>query len=415
MHHARRTPGRPGQGQGTARRREQPVGRRPQHDPCDGRLPRRPRSFLGVQQALGTASCRRQVREQLVARRRRGQRLRLLRLGPVPSVPDAGLTDADLLDRPLGPGGGPEDRRALKFARTLVENRGKVTDADLRAVREAGFGDAEIAEIVAHVGLEHASPTTSTTSPARPRLPQGPGPWPREVIGVPGRPVLRAGPRLTEEQPMRQYPSDIAFTPAVKARPDGERFAGRVRQGRAEPGLADPCNARTGGVPGRAGHVLPRHGQRRGPAVHPVPGRPAGLPEGARRPDACVRRLRRQPPVHHPRQPVGEPEGVHLPDGLRQPASGSSCGARPGWSRTTPPCSSGSATRSTRARSSGPIVFTIEAWDINCPQHIHRRFSEQQVGPVIEQLQAAHRRVGATTRRTAGSRDLTGAPRKPEP
>jgi predicted pyridoxine 5'-phosphate oxidase superfamily flavin-nucleotide-binding protein len=33
------------------------------------------------------------------------------------------------------------------------------------------------------------------------------------------------------------------------------------------------------------------------------------------------------------------------------------------------------------------IVFTIETWDINCPQHIQKRFSQQQVQPVIEQLQ----------------------------
>lgn len=33
------------------------------------------------------------------------------------------------------------------------------------------------------------------------------------------------------------------------------------------------------------------------------------------------------------------------------------------------------------------IVFTVGAWDINCPQHIHKRFSERQVGPVIERLQ----------------------------
>jgi len=33
------------------------------------------------------------------------------------------------------------------------------------------------------------------------------------------------------------------------------------------------------------------------------------------------------------------------------------------------------------------IVFTIEAWDINCPQHIHKRFSVREVQPVIEQLQ----------------------------
>jgi uncharacterized protein len=34
------------------------------------------------------------------------------------------------------------------------------------------------------------------------------------------------------------------------------------------------------------------------------------------------------------------------------------------------------------------ILFEIEAWDVNCPQHIHKRFSQKQVAPIIEQLQA---------------------------
>lgn len=34
------------------------------------------------------------------------------------------------------------------------------------------------------------------------------------------------------------------------------------------------------------------------------------------------------------------------------------------------------------------ILFEIEAWDVNCPQHIHKRFTQKQVAPVIEQLQA---------------------------
>src|SRR5215469_16026164 len=34
------------------------------------------------------------------------------------------------------------------------------------------------------------------------------------------------------------------------------------------------------------------------------------------------------------------------------------------------------------------IVFTIEAWDINCPQHIQKRFSQRQIAPVIEELQS---------------------------
>jgi predicted pyridoxine 5'-phosphate oxidase superfamily flavin-nucleotide-binding protein len=33
------------------------------------------------------------------------------------------------------------------------------------------------------------------------------------------------------------------------------------------------------------------------------------------------------------------------------------------------------------------IVFAIEAWDINCPQHIHKRLSVREVQPVVERLQ----------------------------
>ena len=32
------------------------------------------------------------------------------------------------------------------------------------------------------------------------------------------------------------------------------------------------------------------------------------------------------------------------------------------------------------------ILFTISAWDMNCPQHIHRRFPESSVLPLVEQL-----------------------------
>ncbi len=33
------------------------------------------------------------------------------------------------------------------------------------------------------------------------------------------------------------------------------------------------------------------------------------------------------------------------------------------------------------------ILFTIEAWDVNCPQHIHSRYSQREIAPVIEGLQ----------------------------
>ncbi len=34
------------------------------------------------------------------------------------------------------------------------------------------------------------------------------------------------------------------------------------------------------------------------------------------------------------------------------------------------------------------ILFSVEAWDVNCSQHIHQRLSQRQIAPVIEGLEA---------------------------
>jgi uncharacterized peroxidase-related enzyme len=46
-----------------------------------------------------------------------------------------------------------QTRVALQFARAVVEKRGQVSDEDLDDVRAAGYGDPQIAEIVAVVAL----------------------------------------------------------------------------------------------------------------------------------------------------------------------------------------------------------------------------------------------------------------------
>ena len=47
----------------------------------------------------------------------------------------------------------PKADAAVRFAAKVVRERGHVADADLEAVRAAGYGDAEIIEIVLHVAL----------------------------------------------------------------------------------------------------------------------------------------------------------------------------------------------------------------------------------------------------------------------
>lgn len=65
----------------------------------------------------------------------------------------AGLTDQDVLDSRRGTSADQKTDVLLHFARTVVEKRGIVEDADIAAVRDAGYQDAEIAEVVAHVAL----------------------------------------------------------------------------------------------------------------------------------------------------------------------------------------------------------------------------------------------------------------------
>lgn len=48
------------------------------------------------------------------------------------------------------------------------------------------------------------------------------------------------------------------------------------------------------------------------------------------------------------------------------------------------------------------ILFEIKAWDVNCPQHIHKRFSQRQIAPVIEQFQVRVAELEAEVRRLKG-------------
>jgi uncharacterized peroxidase-related enzyme len=65
----------------------------------------------------------------------------------------AGLTDQQLVAaREVNTGDSRTDA-ALKFARDVVANRGNVSEAQFEGVRQAGYGDGEIVEIIAHIAV----------------------------------------------------------------------------------------------------------------------------------------------------------------------------------------------------------------------------------------------------------------------
>ncbi len=42
---------------------------------------------------------------------------------------------------------------AVKFARALVEHKGEITTAELQSMRNVGFSEADIVEVITHVGM----------------------------------------------------------------------------------------------------------------------------------------------------------------------------------------------------------------------------------------------------------------------
>jgi uncharacterized peroxidase-related enzyme len=64
-----------------------------------------------------------------------------------------GATAEEMLAARQGESGDAKTSAALRFALKLVNERGQVSDADVGALLHAGFGDADVVEIVAHVAL----------------------------------------------------------------------------------------------------------------------------------------------------------------------------------------------------------------------------------------------------------------------
>ncbi|MBI1239593.1 MAG: peroxidase-related enzyme [Alphaproteobacteria bacterium] len=65
----------------------------------------------------------------------------------------AGLSEAEIHSARVGRSAEPKEGAAIAFARALVEARGGVSAQDVAAIRNAGFSDEQIVEIIANVAL----------------------------------------------------------------------------------------------------------------------------------------------------------------------------------------------------------------------------------------------------------------------
>jgi len=65
----------------------------------------------------------------------------------------AKLNDHELAMNRDGASDDPKATAALRFAKVLVTGRGTASDAELKAVKAAGYSDAQVVEIILHVAL----------------------------------------------------------------------------------------------------------------------------------------------------------------------------------------------------------------------------------------------------------------------
>jgi len=65
----------------------------------------------------------------------------------------AGLSNSEISANRAGSSQDSKAAVAVKFARALAEHHGEVTDAELSEMRESGFSEADIVEVITHVGM----------------------------------------------------------------------------------------------------------------------------------------------------------------------------------------------------------------------------------------------------------------------
>ncbi|MBD3673110.1 MAG: carboxymuconolactone decarboxylase family protein [Planctomycetaceae bacterium] len=110
-------------------------------------------AYLGFSQSLSTGTLSPRLREQLALVVGEANSCDYCVAAHTALGKGAGLSEKETCDARRALGGDDAESVALTFARQIVDDRGIVSDADVQRVREAGYTDGEIAEIVANVAL----------------------------------------------------------------------------------------------------------------------------------------------------------------------------------------------------------------------------------------------------------------------
>ena len=111
------------------------------------------RAFLGLHGIAGEGSLDPQTRERIALTLAGQNGCEYCASAHTAIGRKAGLDNDEMAANREGKSGDEKAAAAVKFARALVEHTGEVTKAEIQAVRDAGYSDADIVEIITHVGM----------------------------------------------------------------------------------------------------------------------------------------------------------------------------------------------------------------------------------------------------------------------
>lgn len=110
-------------------------------------------AYLGFSQALGGGSLSARLREQIALAVGEENACSYCVSAHTALGKGAGLDEEAIIAARQGTASDSQERQALEFAQKLVRDRGNVTDSDINQLRDAGFNEGEVSEIVANVAL----------------------------------------------------------------------------------------------------------------------------------------------------------------------------------------------------------------------------------------------------------------------
>ena len=113
------------------------------------------RAFLGLHGIANEGSLEPQTRERIALALAQQNACEYCLSAHTAIGKKAGLNGDEIIANRAGSSQDAKAAVAVKLARSLAEHTGEITTAELVEAREAGYSDADIVEIITHVGLNN--------------------------------------------------------------------------------------------------------------------------------------------------------------------------------------------------------------------------------------------------------------------